>query len=242
MHHTMTVAVPARAVASRWPAVAVKSDVRVGHDIACVTRGHAFGCAGAMAYYTRAGDPPGTWEGRGCAALDVSGTVEAEVTEPLYREGVGPHGERIIKHAAPKSDEDQAAAEAAAIARYKEEHPFASASEINAERTRIRATSPGISRPYYDVTSSASKSVSILHASLRVAAARARESGDHVKAAALDGEAQALEDALLDSVREGLELLEAMGCYVRTGQARQAAEQAHDLPDGPGNRQGHPAA
>ena len=140
--------------------------------------------------------------------------VVAEVAERLYQEGVGPHRERIIQHAIPKSDEDQAAAEAAAVARYREEHPFASASEINAERTRIRATSPGISRPYYDVTSSASKSVSLLHASLRVAAGQAREVGDAVKAAALDGEAQVIEDSL---VREGLELLEAMACYVRTG-------------------------
>ena len=197
--------------------MAVKSDVKTGHDIAYVTRGHASGCAGAMAYYTRTGDPPGTWEGRGCAALGVSGTVEAEVAERLYQQGIGPGGERIIQHAAPKSDEDQAAAEAAAIARYREEHPFASASEINAERTRIRATSPGISRPYYDVTSSASKSVSVLHASLRVAAGQARQAGDDVTAAALDGEAQAIEDALLDSMREGLELLEAMACYIRTG-------------------------
>ena len=163
MHHKMIVAAPAHTVAKRSPAVAVKSDVKTGHDIAYVTRGHASGCAGAMAYYTRTGDPPGTWEGRGCAALGVSGTVEAEVAERLYQQGIGPGGERIIQHAAPKSDEDQAAAEAAAIARYREEHPFASASEINAERTRIRATSPGISRPYYDVTSSASKSVSVLH-------------------------------------------------------------------------------
>jgi conjugative relaxase-like TrwC/TraI family protein len=217
MHHTMTVAVPARTVTNGWPAVAVKTDVKTGHDIAYVTRGHAAGCAGAMEYYTRTGDPPGTWEGRGCTALGVSATVQAEVAERLYQEGVGPGGERIIQHAAPKDDEDSAAAEAAALARYKERHPFASASEINAERTRIRAASPGISRPYYDVTSSASKSVSVLHASLRVAAAQAREAGDHVKAAALDGEAQDIEEALLGAVREGLELLEAMACYVRTG-------------------------
>ena len=133
------------------------------------------------------------------------------------RREIGPDGERIIRQAAPNSGEDQAAAEALAIARYQEEHPFASASEINAERTRIRARHPGVSRPYYDVTSSASKSVSVLHASLRVAAGQAREPGDEVQAAALDGEAQAIEDALLDAVREGLDLLEAMGCYVRTG-------------------------
>ena len=57
----------------------------------------------------------------------------------------------------------------------------------------------------------------MLHASLRVAAGQARQAGDEVKAAALDGEAQAIEDALLNAVREGLELLEAMACYVRTG-------------------------
>ena len=217
MHHTMAAAAPARTVTSKRPAVAVKSDVKTGHDIAYVTRGHSSGCAGAMAYYTRTGDPPGTWEGRGCAALGVSGTVEAAAAERLYQEGVAPGGERIIQHAAPKTGEDQAAAEALAIARYREEHPFACASEINVERTRIRAISPGIARPYYDVTSSASKSVSVLHASLRVAAGQARQAGDHVKAAAWDGEAQAIEDALLDSVREGLELFEAVACYVRTG-------------------------
>ena len=48
-----------------------------------------------MAYYTRMGDPPGTWEGRGAVALGLSGTVEAEVAERLYQEGVGPGGERI---------------------------------------------------------------------------------------------------------------------------------------------------
>jgi hypothetical protein len=75
MHHTMTAAAPARTVTMRRPAVAVKSGVRTGHDIAYVTRGHASGCAGAIACYTRAGDPRGTWEGRGCAALGVSERV-----------------------------------------------------------------------------------------------------------------------------------------------------------------------
>ena len=107
--------------------MAVKSDVRSGHDIAYVTRGHASGCAGAMAYYTRTGDPPGTWEGRGTIALGLSGTVEAAAAERLYQEGVAPGGERIIRHAAPKTGKDRAAAEAAAIARYREKHPFASA-------------------------------------------------------------------------------------------------------------------
>ena len=66
--HTMTVAAPARTVTTRWRVVAVKSDVKTGHDIAYVTRGHTSGCTGAMAYYTGSGELPGTWEGRGTAA------------------------------------------------------------------------------------------------------------------------------------------------------------------------------
>jgi hypothetical protein len=85
--------------------MAVKSDFRAGHDIACVTRGHVSGCAGAMAYYTQTGDPPGTWEGRGCAILGVSGTVEAEVAERLYQQGVGPGGERIIPARRPRIED-----------------------------------------------------------------------------------------------------------------------------------------
>jgi hypothetical protein len=54
-----------------------------------------------MAYYTRTGDPLGTWEGRGCAALGVCGTAEADVAERLYQQGVGPGGERIIQYAWP---------------------------------------------------------------------------------------------------------------------------------------------
>jgi hypothetical protein len=42
----MTAAAPARTVTNRWRAVAVKSDVKTGHDIAYVTRGHASGCTG----------------------------------------------------------------------------------------------------------------------------------------------------------------------------------------------------
>ena len=50
----------------------------------------------------------------------------------------------------------------------------------------------------------ASKSISVLHASLRVAAVRACKAGDDVEATALDGEAQAIQEALLSTIREGL--------------------------------------
>ena len=118
--------------------------------------------------------------------------------------------------------------------------PVRVASEINAERTGS-GHKPGISRPYYDLTSSASKSVSVVHASLRVAAAQARDAGDHVTAAALDGEAQDIEEALLESVggpraARGHGLLVRTGHHSRTpgsggtGRPRRDLVAAHDQP------------
>ena len=95
-----------------------------------------------MAYNTSSGEPPGTWEGRAPPCSASPDTVEAEVAERLYQEGVGPHGERIIKHATPKTGEDLAAAEVTAVARYKDRHPFASASEILAARHAVDLLPP----------------------------------------------------------------------------------------------------
>jgi hypothetical protein len=88
MHHTMTMAASARTVTSRQPAVAVKSDFRTGHDIAYVTRGHASGCPGTMAYYTRSGDPPGTWEGRARKAGDHTTAAALDGEAQAIAEGL----------------------------------------------------------------------------------------------------------------------------------------------------------
>ena len=71
--------------------------------------------------------------------------------------------------------------------------------------------------PYFDLTVSAVKSVSVLHASYRVSARQARERGDQDQAAALDARADELEDALMDSAREAVAWLERHATYTRTG-------------------------
>ena len=44
--------------------------LHAGHDVAYFTLGQGRGgCAGAMSYYTAAGEPPGEWAGKGAAAL-----------------------------------------------------------------------------------------------------------------------------------------------------------------------------
>ena len=63
---------------------------------------------------------------------------------------------------------------------------------------------------------SAAKSVSVLHASLLVAARQARESGAHERARELEDQARAITDALLSSARAAVARVER-ALYVRTG-------------------------
>ena len=68
-----------------------------GHDVAYFTRGqHRGGCAGAMSYYTAAGEPPGEWAGKGAVGLGLNGQVDPDVIERLYQESIGPGGELLV--------------------------------------------------------------------------------------------------------------------------------------------------
>ena len=95
-------------------------------------------------------------------------------------------------------------------------HPYASAVELAGVRAAERGKDPH-QVPYFDLTVSAVKSVSVLHASYRVAARQARERGEEDLAAALDARADELEDALMDSAREAVGWLDQHAAYTRTG-------------------------
>ena len=64
---------------------------------------HGGGCAGAMSYYTAAGEPPGEWAGKGAAALGLSGPVDPDVIERLYQDNIGPGGELLVKRRQSKA-------------------------------------------------------------------------------------------------------------------------------------------
>ena len=102
------------------------------------------------------------------------------------------------------------------MAAYLAAHPYASAVELAEVRAAERGKDPH-QVPYFDLTVSAVKSVSVLHASYRVAARQARERGDQDQAAALDARADEIEDALMDSAREAVAWLERHATYTRTG-------------------------
>ena len=188
--------------------------LHAGHDVAYFTSGQGRGgCAGAMSYYTAAGEPPGQWAGKGAAALELAGQVDPDVIERLYQENIGPGGELLVKRRQSKKAGER---EQGAVAAYLDAHPYASAVELAEVRAAERGKDPH-TVPYFDLTVSAVKSVSVLHASYRVSARKARDRGDQDQAAALDAKADEIEDALRDSAREAVGWLERHATYTRTG-------------------------
>ena len=188
--------------------------LHAGHDVAYFTSGqHHGGCAGAMSYYTAAGEPPGEWAGKGAAALGLAGEVDAAVIARLYQQGIGPGGEQLVSRRQSKAAGER---EKAAAAAYRAAHPYASATELAEVRAAELGTHPH-HVPYFDLTVSAVKSVSVLHASYRVSARKAREHGDSERAAVLDAKAAQIEDALMDSARDAVSWLDRHAAYTRTG-------------------------
>jgi conjugative relaxase-like TrwC/TraI family protein len=189
-----------------------------GHDVNYFTEAEHGGkgaCAGAMGYYTEAaGEPPGQWAGRAAAGLGLAGRVEADTIRKLYMEGIGPSGERLVRK---KAERDAEKAAEAAVREYHRRHPYASADELDDKRTREKAKDGPKSVPYFDLTVSAVKSVSILHASYRIAAMHQRARGNDELASALDARAGAIEQALMDAALDAVRWLEKHAAYTRTG-------------------------
>jgi hypothetical protein len=188
--------------------------LHVGHDVAYFTSAQRCGgCTGAMSYYTAAGEPPGEWAGKGAATLGLAGQVDPAVLNRLYQQNIGPGGELLARRRQPKVAAERGIA---AVAAYQAAHPYASAVEL----AEVRAAERGKDQhqvPYFDLTVSAVKSVSVLHASYRAAARQARDRSDDQRAAALDARADELEDALMDAAREAVGWLDRHATYTRTG-------------------------
>jgi conjugative relaxase-like TrwC/TraI family protein len=188
--------------------------LHAGHDVAYFISGQGSGgCAGAMSYYTAAGEPPGEWAGKGAAALGLAGQVDPGVIGRLYQHNIGPGGELLVTRRRSKAAGDR---EQAAVTAYLAAHPYASATELAEVRAAERGQDPP-RVPYFDLTVSVVKSVSVLHASYRVSARQARDRGEYDEAAAFDVRADQLEDALMDSAREAVSWLDRHAAYTRTG-------------------------
>ena len=198
--------------------------LHAGHDVRYLTSGDAHGGnAGAMRYYTASGEPPGQWAGKGAAALGLSGAVDGEVMERLYMQHVGPGGELLTRPRgkAAAADDDRVAAA------FRAAHPFASEVEVAEAVARARGGAR-VAVPYYDLTVSAAKSVSVLHASLKIAAQEAFTRGDLVTAGKLHAEADGIQADLEAVARFAVERAEAEACYTRTGHHSSATGEWRD--------------
>jgi hypothetical protein len=133
--------------------------------------------------------------------------------ERVYQQNIGPSGEVLARRRQSKASDQR---EDVAVSAYLVEHPFASAVELAEVRAAERAKDPHWA-PYRDLTISAVKSVSVLHASYLVAARQARERGGEGRAAALDKKSDDIEQALIDVAEAALEWLERHGTFTRTG-------------------------
>jgi conjugative relaxase-like TrwC/TraI family protein len=194
--------------------VSTSVTLHAGHDVAYFTSGQGRGgCAGAMSYYTAAGEPPGQWAGKGTTGLGLAGQVDPRTIEQLYQDSIGPGGELLVKRRKSKKADER---ETAAVTAYLAAHPYASAVEL-AEVTAAERGKDPHTVPYFDLTVSAVKSVSVLHASYRVSARQARDRGDEDQAVALAARADEIEDALMDSARGAVGWLDQHAAYTRTG-------------------------
>ena len=175
-------------------------------------------------YLTAAGEPPGIWAGKGSEAIGLRGRVggdkaSAGVMRALFHYGTGPDGIPLAsRQKAPKYQaravyaqiEEAIAKRTAALGR------FATPEEKRAIRLQERARGR-TATPYYDMTFSAEKSVSLMYAGLLAAAKQARDQGDERAAERFRADAERVEAAVMAGADRMLEVAEQRGAIVRTG-------------------------
>jgi len=160
----------------------------------------------------QAGEPPGRWWGPGAQALGLTPgqTVQRQPYDAIYRQTDPRTGARLGR---PRGRYPTFADH---LARLTAAEPHATAERlIELEREAAQATRQPAA--YYDVTISFSKSISVLHASLRENQRRARLAGDQQAAAYWAGREQQFQEVLHRANRAALEYLQAWAGITRTG-------------------------
>jgi hypothetical protein len=197
--------------------VAVVVTVAKGHDLgyAWKNQGQAGAEQSTGGYYinaAQAGEPPGRWWGPGAQALGflAGQVVERKPYDAVYqqfdprtRDKLGRSRGSYLKFA------DH-------LARLKAAEPHATAERvIELEREAAQATRQPAA--YTDVTVSFSKSISVLHASIRENGRRARLEGDALAAAYWAGQEERFQEVLHRANRAALEYMQAWAGVTRSG-------------------------
>ena len=160
----------------------------------------------------QAGEPPGRWWGPGAQALGLTPgqTVERASYDAVYHQMDPRTGAKLGR---PRGRYPTFADH---LARLTAAEPHATAERlIELEREAARATRQPAA--YYDVTVSFSKSISVLHASIRENERQARMGGDQQTSAYWAGCEQRFQEVLHKANRAALEYLQAWAGITRTG-------------------------
>jgi conjugative relaxase-like TrwC/TraI family protein len=196
--------------------LAVVVTIAKGYDLGYIwkTQDHAAERA-IGGYYidaAQAGEPPGRWWGPGAQALGLTPgqVVERTPYDAVYRQTDPRTGARLGR---PRGRYPTFADH---LARLTAAEPHATAERlIELEREATRATRQPAA--YYDVTISFSKSISVLHASIRENERRARMGGDRQTAAYWAEREQQFREVLHRANQAALEYLQAWAGITRTG-------------------------
>jgi TrwC relaxase len=197
--------------------LAVVVTVAKGYDLGYVwkTQGEAAAGRTTGGYYinaAQAGEPPGRWWGPGAQAL---GFTPGQIVQR------GPY-EAVYQQIDPRTGGKLGRSRgryptfADHLARLRAAGPHATAERlIELEREAAQATRQPV--VYTDVTVSFSKSISVLHASIRENERRARLAGDQQAAGYWAGREQMFQEILHRGNQAALQYLQAWAGVTRTG-------------------------
>jgi TrwC relaxase/AAA domain len=167
----------------------------------------------------KGGEPPGRWAGRG---LDVLGftagaVIDRKVFEPLFGQHTDPRDPsgRTRLGRAPQqfSSEEDIYRELVAV------EPHAT----EARRAELRALGRAQTRhavPFWDITVSVSKSITLLYGGLLAKAEHARQAGDGAETDRWERQAALVWDAIMEGNAAALEYLQDEAGLTRTGYHR----------------------
>ena len=197
--------------------MAVVVTVAKGYDLGYVwkNQGQAAAEQTTGGYYinaAQAGEPPGRWWGPGAQALGfaVGQAVEREPYDTVYQQIDPRTGEKLGR---PRGSYAKFTDH---LARLQVAEPHATAERlIELEREAAKATRQPAA--YTDVTVSFSKSISVLHASIRENARRARLAEDERATAYWVGREETFQAILHRANRAALEYAQTWAGFTRTG-------------------------
>ena len=197
--------------------MAVVVTVAKGYDLGYVwkNQGQASAEQTTGGYYinaAQAGEPPGRWWGPGAQALGFAAgqVVERKPYDAVYQQVDPQTGAKLGR---PRGSYAKFADH---LARLKAAEPHATAERlIELEREAAQATRQPAA--YTDVTVSFTKSISVLHASIRENARRARLAGDERAAAYWAGREEKFQEILHRANRAALEYPQNWAGVTRTG-------------------------